>query len=145
WRRGLRSWRRRASATPPARCRSPRRAPSRRCPTGPTSSLCSVSPWPEKREKTGGFAMTTTFQIEATDAQIASFRANGFLAIDAISTADEVARLRDLYDQVMANADAWRIKYEGASDDGDVINQVFLPELQAPEMGDTTYFRNGKR
>ena len=91
--------------------------------------------------------MKTAFEIEATNEQVAFFQENGFLRIDAICPQDEVARLRELYDEVMVHPEAWRLKYEGGgeSNDGDIINQVFLPELQAPEMGDTTYFRNGKR
>lgn len=89
--------------------------------------------------------MTVAFDITATDEQVGSFGENGFLAIDQITTAAEVARLRTLYDEVMVNPDAYRLVYEGAGRDGPVINQVFLPELQAPEMGDTAYFRNGKR
>lgn len=89
--------------------------------------------------------MTTTFEITATDEQVAAFQANGYLAIDRITTPEEIARLRELYDEVMENPSAWRLVYEGEAKDGSVINQVFLPELQAPEMGDTGYFRNGKR
>jgi ectoine hydroxylase-related dioxygenase (phytanoyl-CoA dioxygenase family) len=88
--------------------------------------------------------VSTTYEVTATDEQVAAFQANGYLAIDQITTPDEVVRLRELYDQVMEDKRAWRLVYEGAADDGDVINQVFLPELQAPEMGDTQYFRNAR-
>jgi hypothetical protein len=88
--------------------------------------------------------MTTTFDVDATEEQVASFQRDGFLAIEAITSQDEIARLRELYDEVMLRPDAYRLVYEGDGD-GAVINQVFLPELQAPEMGDTQYFRNGRR
>jgi Phytanoyl-CoA dioxygenase (PhyH) len=45
----------------------------------------------------------------------------------------------------MLHPKAFRVRYGEAELDGAVIDQVFLPELQAPEMGDTAYFRNGKR
>jgi len=91
--------------------------------------------------------VTTTFEVRATDDQVRSFQANGYLAIDQITTAEEIAKLRELYDKVMADASAWRLVYEGderGGKDGDVIDQVFLPELQAPEMGDTQYLRNAR-
>jgi hypothetical protein len=88
--------------------------------------------------------MTTELVLDATDAQAADFQANGFLRIDRITTPEEVAKLRELYDLVMQDATAYRLKY-GADRDGAVINQVFLPELQQPEMADTTYLRNAKR
>lgn len=90
-------------------------------------------------------SVTTTFEFTATDEQAASFQENGFLRIDRITTDDEVATLRDLYDKVMADSTAYRLLYEGREKDGSVINQVFLPELQQPGMADTTYLRNAKR
>jgi hypothetical protein len=87
----------------------------------------------------------TTFELDATRAQAAAFQDDGFLRIDRITTDDEVARLRELYDLVMADATAWRLKYPASDADDSLINQVFLPELQQPEMADTTYLRNAKR
>lgn len=90
--------------------------------------------------------MTTTSVLDATADQAAAFREQGFLRIDRITTDDEVAVLRDLYDKVMADSTAYRLLYEGgAAKDGSVINQVFLPELQQPGFADTTYLRNAKR
>jgi hypothetical protein len=89
--------------------------------------------------------MTSTLVLDATDEQVSSFQEQGFLRIDQITTAGEVANLRELYDKVMADSTAYRLLYEGAEKDGSVINQVFLPELQQPEMADTTYLRNAKR
>jgi len=83
--------------------------------------------------------------VSLSDEEVAHFREQGFLRIDRITSDGEVERLRELYDQVMADTSAWRLVYEGDKADGAVIDQVFLPELQAPEMGDTGYFRNGKR
>src|SRR4051795_8995228 len=84
--------------------------------------------------------------LDATDDQAAAFERDGFLRIEQITTLEEVARLRELYDLVMQDASAFRLKYEaGADAEGALINQVFLPELQQPEMADTTYLRNAKR
>ena len=89
--------------------------------------------------------MATTFELDATDEQASTFQANGFLRIEQITTQDEIAKLRDLYDKVMVDSSAYRLLYTGAEQDGSVINQVFLPELQQPEMADTTYLRNAQR
>src|SRR4051794_9606838 len=90
--------------------------------------------------------MTNELELDATDEQAAELQANGFLRIDQITTQDEVTNLRELYDLVMQDATAYRLKYEvGADREGALINQVFLPELQQPEMADTTYLRNAKR
>lgn len=89
--------------------------------------------------------MTTSFEIDATDEQAATFRENGFLRIDQITSGEEIELLRELYDKVMADSSAYRLIYEGDDRDGSVINQVFLPELQQPQMADTAYLRNGKR
>jgi hypothetical protein len=85
-------------------------------------------------------------QVTATDEQVQAFDGHGFLRIDAITTPEEVARLRELYHLVMADESAWRLKYVGGdTPDGSIINQVFLPELQQPGFADTTYLRNAKR
>lgn len=89
--------------------------------------------------------MTATYEISATDEQADSFQENGFLRIDQITSPEEVALLRELYDKVMTDSSAYRLIYKGAVEDGYTINQVFLPELQQPEMADTAYLRNGKR
>jgi hypothetical protein len=84
--------------------------------------------------------------LDATDAQAAEFEEDGFLRIDQITTVEEVERLRELYDLVMGDATAWRLRYDGGEQkDGSIINQVFLPELQQPGFADTTYLRNAKR
>ncbi len=85
-------------------------------------------------------------ELTATTDQAQAFQRDGFLWIDRITTPEEVARLRELYDLVMQDSRAYRLLYEGGADkDGSVINQVFLPELQQPEMANTTYLANAKR
>src|SRR5207237_1248947 len=62
--------------------------------------------------------MTTELVLDATDTQAADFQANGFLRIDEITTQDEVAKLRELYDLVMQDATAYRLKYDAGADSG---------------------------
>jgi ectoine hydroxylase-related dioxygenase (phytanoyl-CoA dioxygenase family) len=89
--------------------------------------------------------MTDTYAVDATDEQAAQFQADGYLRFDRITSPEEVIRLRELYDQVMADSRAFRVVYGGTEKQEKVINQVFLPELVAPEMADTAYLRNGRR
>jgi ectoine hydroxylase-related dioxygenase (phytanoyl-CoA dioxygenase family) len=89
--------------------------------------------------------MTNAYAVDATDEQVARFQADGYLRIDRITSHGEVLRLRELYDQVMADSRAYRLIYGGNEKDEKIINQVFLPEMIAPEMGDTAYLHNGRR
>ena len=79
--------------------------------------------------------------------QLASFRANGYLAIDAITTPDEIRWLREIYGELIANERAFRLHYEHVRDDGvsGVIEQIFMPELLCPKLLETTYLANAKR
>ena len=43
-----------------------------------------------------------TFQADVTQEQIVSFRDNGFLSIERITTDEEVAWLKGIYDQLFA-------------------------------------------
>ena len=79
-----------------------------------------------------------------TPEQVEQFQANGFLAVERISQPEEVERLRELYDDVMANPGALRLLYEGETKDGPIINQVFLPERLHPELLDTHYIRSAQ-
>jgi hypothetical protein len=40
--------------------------------------------------------------VRVSDEQVAFFRENGFLAIDAITTPDEIERMRVAYDEIFA-------------------------------------------
>jgi ectoine hydroxylase-related dioxygenase (phytanoyl-CoA dioxygenase family) len=79
--------------------------------------------------------------------QVAAFRANGFLSIDAISTPDEVAWLRDAYAGLLADADAFRLRYQDRDAGGAqrVITQIFSPERQCPRLLETHYLANARR
>ncbi len=82
-----------------------------------------------------------------SDDQITAFKANGFLALDQVSSPDEVARLRALYDDVVADPAGLRLIYHGLREDGTegVINQVFSPEFKHPELLETEYMTNARR
>jgi hypothetical protein len=108
---------------------------SQRVPTPCAGDGCQIS-W---------VTTSATQDVTATDEQVARFQDDGFLRLEQIISAEEVAYLRQLYDRVMANARAFRVVYEGDGGRASMINQVFLPELQAPELADSGYLRNGRR
>jgi ectoine hydroxylase-related dioxygenase (phytanoyl-CoA dioxygenase family) len=88
-----------------------------------------------------------TTEVSLSDAQVESFRANGFLALDQIASADEIARLRDLYAEVVADPGGLTLTYQGERADGStgVITQVFAPDLKRPELRATEYIANATR
>ncbi|HSJ98036.1 MAG TPA: phytanoyl-CoA dioxygenase family protein [Myxococcota bacterium] len=79
--------------------------------------------------------------------QVDRFAADGFLAIERIASADEVLRLRALYDAVLADPSGLTLTYRGARDDGSpgIITQVFSPEWKRPELLETEYLANARR
>ena len=91
--------------------------------------------------------MATPFAPELSPEQITAFRERGFLSLEAVTTPDEVAWLRDAYDALLADRSTWRIRY--AQDDGHGtalrIDQVFSPERQLPRLLETLYLRNARR
>ena len=79
------------------------------------------------------------------DNQIRSFRENGFLALPAISTPEEVARLRGIFDRLLDSKAGFN---EGAQFDlisgGDCAGPASLPEIMnpvnyAPQLRDTLF------
>jgi hypothetical protein len=82
-----------------------------------------------------------------SEAHVTSFKTNGFLALDQVSPADEVASLRGLYDEVIADPTGLRLIYHGLREDGTdgLINQVFSPDFKRPELLDTEYMHNARQ
>src|SRR4029453_1344989 len=91
--------------------------------------------------------MASGFAPSLGPEQIASFGSNGFLAISAITTAEEVAWLRGAYDELIAAGAALRLRYDTSASGGPsgIIDQIFLPERQCPKLLETTYLANAER
>jgi len=86
--------------------------------------------------------------ITITDEQIAFFHENGFLAIDAITTPEDVARMREAYDRIFAEKAG---REEGAqfdlagTDEDDreaALPQILGPSRFAPELANSLYRAN---
>ncbi len=82
-----------------------------------------------------------------TPAQIAQFRADGFLALPSITTPDEVAQLREIFDRLFAEGAGWAKGAQfdlAGTDDGrrPALPQILNPAEFAPELLATEFRRN---
>ena len=83
-----------------------------------------------------------------TDEQVAAFERDGFLVVDGLTDPDEVAALRDAYDELFARAGGFegRDRIELAVDgDRPVLPQVLNPERYLPELLQGRAFANACR
>jgi ectoine hydroxylase-related dioxygenase (phytanoyl-CoA dioxygenase family) len=91
------------------------------------------------------------FHVELTESQVASFRDNGFLALDRITTDEEIEWLRTVYDELFAvhagESTGLFFDLAGRRGSGERkgLPQILAPEKQRPELLDTIYARNARR
>jgi hypothetical protein len=84
---------------------------------------------------------------QLTPDQVDFFARRGFLSIDAITNAEEIAWLRGVYDELIEDESALRLRYDGVLPDGrsGLIHQIFLPERQCPALLETHYLAHARR
>ncbi len=88
--------------------------------------------------------------IELTAEQIAHFREQGYVAIDAITTAEEVAALREVYDRLFSERagreEGNQFDLAGPDEDPDAatLPQILNPAKYAPELNDTLLLANAQ-
>ena len=82
--------------------------------------------------------------------QVAFFHENGFLAIDAITTPEELERLREIYDRLFSQR-AGRERGDqfdlaGSDEDGKAatLPQILAPSRYAPELLQSQYYANAR-
>ncbi|HYN87143.1 MAG TPA: phytanoyl-CoA dioxygenase family protein, partial [Ardenticatenaceae bacterium] len=86
--------------------------------------------------------------ITLTEAQIDFFRQQGYLVLDAITTPDEIAMIRDVYDRLFAAragrevGDQFDLAGTDEEDAEAVLPKLLEPDKYAPELQDTQYKRN---
>ncbi len=86
--------------------------------------------------------------IRLSDEQIEFYRENGYLALDAVTTPDEVAFLRGAYDRLFASnagrAEGNQFDLAGTDEDGKpaALPQILGPRQYAPELIGTLYEAN---
>jgi len=91
------------------------------------------------------------FEVTPTAEQVASFRQNGFLRVERVTTDEELAWLAEIYDKLFSDE---RGTFPGGYFDlarpydvpgQTVLPQVLYPERRYPELKATTYYQNGRR
>ncbi len=90
--------------------------------------------------------MTTDVTTQLTDEEVQRYHEQGFLVVDAITTEEEVVALQGVYDRLFdpgANiTDRDRIELAGDADAPPVLPQILNPDHYAPELLETTAYRN---
>src|SRR5436190_952445 len=89
------------------------------------------------------------FEAELTDDVRHEFAERGFTKVDRITTDEEVAWLRDVYDALFGGeAGAYVVRDVMTRIDeqrGDRVSQIILPENYLPQLKETQFWRNSRR
>jgi ectoine hydroxylase-related dioxygenase (phytanoyl-CoA dioxygenase family) len=89
--------------------------------------------------------------IELTPEQIAFFHENGYLAIESLTTPEEIEMLRGVYDRLFASnagrEEGNQYDLAGTDEDGKAptLPQIMNPSRYAPEMANTLARANARR
>ncbi len=92
-----------------------------------------------------------SFELTPTAAEVGFFRQNGFLVVERITTDEEIAWLRRIFEFVFSPEQVGRfgapIDRSGTLDPDEPsrLSQAFFPERRFPELLQTTHRRNAKR
>src|SRR5579859_6287688 len=92
-----------------------------------------------------------TFDVVPSADEVASFRENGFLAVERLTTDAEIAWLREIFEFIFDPANAAArgapVDRSGAHGGGPEswLGQAFFPEMQFPAILASTFHRNAKR
>jgi ectoine hydroxylase-related dioxygenase (phytanoyl-CoA dioxygenase family) len=100
------------------------------------SAIAAVGPPPSAPE----------LRVEIGDAEVAAFREQGFLAVERLTTDEEVAWLARVWDALFADRRAWFDVSQpfGAATEAR-LGQLLFPETRAPALRETLAFRNARR
>jgi ectoine hydroxylase-related dioxygenase (phytanoyl-CoA dioxygenase family) len=88
--------------------------------------------------------------IELTHEQIAFYQREGYLVLPSITTAEELARLREIYDRLFAEragrAEGNQFDLAGADEEDKLatLPQILGPSRYAPELNDYLFKRNAR-
>lgn len=78
-----------------------------------------------------------------TTEQLDRFAADGFLRLERVVDDVELARLREIYDAVVADPGPLSIDHRTRESTKGSLLQIFVPEQRYPELLDTTFFTSG--
>ena len=91
------------------------------------------------------------FEVDATDEQVAFFRENGFLAVDRITTDEELEWLRAQYEAFEAAPRSgfpdqlFDVARPYGSTEEPELGQLLVPERRMQGLEDTAMYRNARR
>lgn len=91
------------------------------------------------------------FDVAPTTEEIAFFQENGFLAVERLTTDEEVAWLRRIFEHIFDPGNAGQpggpVDRSGVQvpEVAGKLTQSFFPEIQFPEILQSTYRRNAKK
>src|SRR6185437_11210255 len=90
-------------------------------------------------------------EVELTAAHVEAFETNGWTSIPRITTDEEVAWLKELYDALFNDrlqtyeGGVWDLVRPYGSDGEDRLPQIVHPERECEALKDTLFWRNGRR
>lgn len=93
----------------------------------------------------------SSFEISPTAEEVEFFRENGFLVVERITSDEEIAWLREIFEFIFSEDEAGHsmapVDRSGTRAEGDPVrlSQAFHPELRFPELLRTTHRRNARR
>jgi Phytanoyl-CoA dioxygenase (PhyH) len=101
--------------------------------------------------KTFGSPPPITLEVTPSPEDVEFFAENGFLAVERITTDEELAWLTELYEFIFAPENAGEPgapvdRTNGPGEDAPAnLTQAFMPEMRFPEILQTTYIHNARR
>jgi ectoine hydroxylase-related dioxygenase (phytanoyl-CoA dioxygenase family) len=93
----------------------------------------------------------TRFEVTPSAAEVQSFRENGFLVVERITTDEEIAWMREVFEFIFSPEQAARrdapVDRSGtrAAGEPSMLSQAFFPEIRFPELLQTQHWRNARR
>jgi hypothetical protein len=85
------------------------------------------------------------FDVYPTADDVAFFTENGFLVVERLTTDEELAHFTEIFEKVMNSGRAFEPGREPGDDGPSQLDQMIAPEIEFPELLDSTYRRNGLR
>ena len=92
-----------------------------------------------------------TFEVSPTRDEVEFFAENGFIAVDRITTDEEIDWLTELYEHIFDPLNAGERgapvdRSTGQNDTGPpLLTQAFMPEFNYPQLLETVFNRNARR
>src|SRR4051794_12103007 len=94
---------------------------------------------------------SSDFQVIPSREEVAFFKDNGFLVVERITTDEEIAWLRAIFEHIFDPEQAGKsgapVDRSGTLAPGEApkLTQAFFPEIKFPQILQSTFRRNAKR